>query len=106
VTLRRRIAGIAGLAVAVVVLAVAIGVYVAVRSQLRGEVDNALRDRARPVAALGRNGPGPGIGGRPISGRFGPPGPEDRGPGRFGGAQGYHQFLACLLYTTPSPRDS
>ena len=35
-TLRRRIAGTAGLAVAIVVLGVAIGVYVAVRSQLRG----------------------------------------------------------------------
>jgi two-component system sensor histidine kinase MprB len=94
VSLRRRIAGTAGLAVAVVVLAVAIGVYVAVRSQLRGEVDNALRDRARPVVEFARSGPGPGLGGRPISGGFGRPGPDDRGPGRFGGAQGYLQFVA------------
>ena len=93
-SLRRRIAGTAGLAVAVVVLAVAIGVYVAVRSQLRGEVDNALRDRARPVAEFARSGPGPGLGGRPISGGYGRPGPADRGPGRFGGAQGYLQFVA------------
>jgi hypothetical protein len=49
-TLRRRIAGTAGLAVAIVVLAVAIGVYLAIRAQLRGEVDSALRDRAQPVA--------------------------------------------------------
>ena len=91
-TLRRRIAGTAGLAVAIVVLAVAIGVYVAVRSQLRGEVDSALRDRARPVAqfALGGGGfGGPGYG-RP--GR--PPGPGPGDPDRFGGAQGYVQFLA------------
>jgi two-component system, OmpR family, sensor histidine kinase MprB len=98
VTLRRRIAGSAGLAVAVVVLAVAIGVYVAVRSQLRGEVDDALRDRARPVAEFALGGPGPGAtgGGRPISGgRFGaPPGPREGDPGRFGGAQGYVQFVA------------
>jgi len=92
--MRRRIAGTAGLAVAVVVLAVAIGVYVAVRTQLRGEVDNALRQRARPVAAFAQNGPGLALGGRPVSGRFGPPGPDDGDPGRFGGAQGYVQFLS------------
>jgi two-component system sensor histidine kinase MprB len=95
-SLRRRIAGTAGLAVALVVLVVAIGVYVAVRSQLRGEVDNALRDRARPVAAFAQRGPGGGaFGGRPISGgRFGrPPGPGEGDPGRFGGAQGYVQLL-------------
>src|SRR5206468_7116262 len=57
VTLRRRIAGTASLAVALVVLIVAIGVYVAVRSELRGEVDNALRDRARPVAEFAHGGP-------------------------------------------------
>ncbi|TML05216.1 MAG: HAMP domain-containing protein [Actinobacteria bacterium] len=88
-TLRRRIAGTASLAVALVVLIVAIGVYVAVRSQLRGEVDDALRDRARPVAELVQReaafGPG-----RPIG--FGPP--EMHGPGRFGGAQGYVQYLS------------
>jgi len=86
VTLRRRIAASAGLAVALVVLSVAIGVYVAVRSQLRGEVDDALRERARPVAELAQGGPAgrPDFVGRP---------PPDRGPGRFGGAQGYIQFL-------------
>ena len=93
-SLRRRIAGTAGLAVAVVVLAVAIGVYVAVRTQLRGEVDNALRDRARPVAAFARRGPAEGFGGRPMSGPFGQPRPDAGDPGRFGGAQGYVQFLA------------
>jgi two-component system sensor histidine kinase MprB len=87
-TLRRRIAGTAGLAVAIVVLAVAIGVYLAVRAQLRGEVDNALRDRAAPVAQFAG-------GGRPGYGRFGgPPPPDPHDADRFGGAQGYVQFLA------------
>ena len=85
-TLRRRIAGTAGLAVAIVVLAVAIGVYVAVRSQLRGEVDSALRERARPVAGLAAHAFGPGFGR--------PPGPGAGDPDRFGGAQGYVQLLA------------
>jgi two-component system sensor histidine kinase MprB len=87
-TLGRRIAGTAGLAVAIVVLAVAIGVYLAVRGQLRGEVDNALRDRAQPVARLA-------FGGRPGFGRLGGPPPLDpRDAARFGGAQGYVQFVA------------
>jgi two-component system, OmpR family, sensor histidine kinase MprB len=90
VTLRRRIAGTASLAVALVVLIVAIGVYVAVRSQLRGEVDNALRDRARPVAEFAQREPVFGGPGRPIG--YGPP--DIHGPGRFGGAQGYVQYLA------------
>jgi two-component system sensor histidine kinase MprB len=90
VTLRRRIAGIASLAVALVVLIVAIGVYVAVRSQLRGEVDNALRERAQPVAEFAQREAAFGGPGRPIG--FGGP-PDMRGPGRFGGAQGYVQYL-------------
>jgi two-component system sensor histidine kinase MprB len=90
VTLRRRIAGTASLAVALVVLIVAIGVYVAVRSQLRGEVDSALRDRAQPVAQLAQREQAFGGAGRPIG--YGPP--EMHGPGRFGGAQGYVQYLA------------
>jgi two-component system sensor histidine kinase MprB len=92
VTLRRRIAGTAGLAVAVAVLVLAAGVYVAVRSQLRGEIDDALRQRARPVAQLSAGGPGPGRRpGRPFRG----PGLGDGGPGRFGGAQGYVQFIGA-----------
>ena len=100
-TLRRRIAGTAGLAVAIVVLGVAIGVYVAVRSQLRGEVDTALRERARPLAesvAHGPNGRRPGRGGPGNLGvstlDFAPPRPGEGDPGRFGGAQGYVQFVA------------
>jgi two-component system, OmpR family, sensor histidine kinase MprB len=93
-SLRRRIAATAGLAVAVVVLAVAVGVYVAVRSQLRGEVDDALRQRARPVAQLAPRAPSaPGPGRRPGFGG-GPPPLREGDPGRFGGAQGYVQLLA------------
>jgi two-component system, OmpR family, sensor histidine kinase MprB len=89
-TLRRRIAGIASLAVALVVLVVAIGVYVAVRSELRGEVDSALRERAQPVAEFAQREAAFGGPGRPIG--YGPP--DMHGPGRFGGAQGYVQYLA------------
>ena len=49
-SLRTRIAGVAGLAVAVAVLLGAVLAYVAIRSELRGEVDNALRDRVAPLA--------------------------------------------------------
>jgi two-component system, OmpR family, sensor histidine kinase MprB len=101
VSLRTRIAAAAGLAVAVTVIVAAGFVYVAVRSQLRGEVDDALRDRAMPVSRrLDPNGPGrpprgdregrdagPGIGaGRPPF--FGP-----EPPPRFGGAEGFVQFV-------------
>jgi two-component system, OmpR family, sensor histidine kinase MprB len=89
-SLRRRIAATTGLAVALVVVAVAIGVYFAVRSQLRGEVDDALRQRGHPVAEL-TQGRGPGPGGRPGFGAGGPPRPD---PGRFGGAPGYVQTIA------------
>jgi two-component system sensor histidine kinase MprB len=84
-TLRRRIAGTAGLAVAIVVLAVALGIYVAVRAQLRGEVDDALRERAQPVAQFGYGRPGFVRGGAP------PLDPHDAA--RFGGAQGYVQVV-------------
>ena len=46
-TLRARIAAVASLSVALAVLAAAIGLYVAVRSDLRGEVDHGLRERAQ-----------------------------------------------------------
>ncbi len=47
-TLRVRIAAIAGLSVAVAVLAAALGLYVAVRSDLRGEIDSgSARGRER-----------------------------------------------------------
>jgi two-component system sensor histidine kinase MprB len=46
VTLRARIAAVAGLAVALAVLVAAVGLYIAVRSDLRGEVDKSLSQRA------------------------------------------------------------
>ncbi len=49
-TLRARIAAVAGLAVAVAVLLAAVVVYVAVRSDLRGQVDASLRQRAAAFA--------------------------------------------------------
>ncbi|MEA2209146.1 MAG: hypothetical protein QOF54_1623, partial [Solirubrobacteraceae bacterium] len=50
-SLRTRIAAAAGLAVALAVLAAAIGVYVAVRSDLRGQIDESLTQRARGFVA-------------------------------------------------------
>jgi two-component system, OmpR family, sensor histidine kinase MprB len=116
VSLRTRIAAVAGLAVAVAVVAATVSVYLAVRSNLRGEVERALEDRARPLLAEGPgpppgvgppDGPGEGMGERGDGGRFGRDGPPPRdvrrlggGPGgfgppprgeRFGGAAGYVQ---------------
>jgi two-component system sensor histidine kinase MprB len=60
-TLRTRIAAVASVSVALSVLAAAVGLYVAVRSDLRGEVDSALRARARAFAAATSPGtPGAG----------------------------------------------
>ena len=69
-SLRTRIAGVAGLAVAVAVLLGAALAYVAIKSELRGEVDSALRDRVAPLMAR--------VGGAPV--------PPDSS-GAFGGAQ-------------------
>ena len=55
-TLRNRMGAVAATAVAVTVIAVAITVYVAVRSELRGQVDNALAERAQ---GFGMEGGGP-----------------------------------------------
>ncbi len=102
-SLRLRIAGVAGVAVALAVLAAAIGLYVAVRSDLRGQVDESLQQRAREfVAAPPPDGDrdGGGRGGRaagpPPDG--GAPGgsslPRNVQPARFGGASGYVQFVS------------
>ena len=84
-SLRTRIAAVAGVAVAVTVLAAAVVVYVSVRSDLRNEVERSLVERARTVLERGGGGPGPG-GPR---GRFGRPSPGER----FGGAAGYVQLV-------------
>ncbi len=101
-SLRVRIAAVASISVALAVLAAAIGLYVAVRSDLRGEVDSQLRSRAHAFSAFGVP---------PHDFRFGkpPPGSPSVAPGRartgvlpgkvqpepFGAASGYGQFLAA-----------
>lgn len=118
-SLRTRIAAVAGVSVAVAVLAAAVGLYVAVRSDLRGEVDAGLRARAsafvQPApggdaagvedgaegpAPTGLFGSGPPAGG-PASGGAGGGGgghgegalPSSVQPAPFGGASGYVQFV-------------
>lgn len=102
-SLRSRIAAVASLSVALAVLAAAIGLYVAVRSDLRGEIDHALLARAQafprpPVSpGTGTNGyPGgsgspPGDGARAGDGRRFPGAVE---PAPFGAASGYVQFIS------------
>jgi two-component system sensor histidine kinase MprB len=94
VSLRTRIAAVAGLAVAVAVIVAAAVVYLGVRAELRGEVDNALHDRAEPLARFagagdGGGGPGPGPPG-PLRGRELRPDLRDV---PFGGASGYAQLV-------------
>lgn len=108
-TLRSRIAAVASLSVALAVVAAAIGLYVAVRSDLRGEIDGALRARARAFRAAplpdGYAGAAGASGSYPGGPRGGPP-PGDRDAGRpqgfpghvqpapFGAASGYVQFIS------------
>jgi len=98
-TLRHRIAAVAGLAVALAVVAAATIIYVAVRSDLRGELDRALHARAAELT----RGPAPSDGDE----RSGPErraGPGDFRPeqlrpdddaARYGGAGGYAQYVAA-----------
>jgi two-component system sensor histidine kinase MprB len=106
VTLRTRIAAVAGVSVAVAVLAAAIGLYVAVRSDLRGEIDSSLRARARVLVGPARRSapPAAGLGGGAPGARGGPPASGERGaaggfpgqvePAPFGAASGYVQFIS------------
>src|SRR5476649_2504911 len=90
-TLRTRIAAVASLSVALAVLAAAIGLYVAVRSDLRGEIDTALRARARgfqSLTATNQSGPGAGAPLRlraPGSGQGYAPGAQGKRPEGFPG---------------------
>jgi two-component system sensor histidine kinase MprB len=84
---------VAGLAVAGVVVAVAIAVYVADRSELRGQIDRSLADVARPYATT-RHQPPRG----PDNDDHRPPGesrerPTSAPPAPFGGASGYVQLI-------------
>jgi two-component system sensor histidine kinase MprB len=114
-TLRTRIAAVASVSVALAVLAAAIGLYVAVRSDLGGEIDSALRARADGLAhvasgATGAPAANPSAGGSPQGvyphaglppgagsysggeggGRF----PGQIEPAPFGAASGYVQFIS------------
>jgi two-component system sensor histidine kinase MprB len=117
VTLRVRIAAAASVAVALAVLAAAVSVYVAVRSDLRGQIDESLRQRAQVFAPQAFAAPPPlgslaAPGGSPAGaasgearppressdgGRFGTYGsrPRDVAPARFGGASGFVQFISA-----------
>jgi two-component system, OmpR family, sensor histidine kinase MprB len=87
VTLRARIAAAAGLAVALAVIGVAAAVYLGVRGQLRGEVDESLRERTEAVVEFrGPDAP-------PIGGPEGPPGLPRPRPAPFGGPEGYVQLV-------------
>ena len=125
-SLRSRIAVAAGVAVAAVVVLTAVFTYVAVRSQLRGEVDDSLRQRtervgqlrlapppeagagvAVPPPTLDRVDPreidrlGPGVAGR--LDRF------DRiivGEGPFGGAGGFAQLVTADGQAIRPPGDA
>lgn len=90
--LRTRIAAVASLSVALAVLAAAVGLYLAVRSDLQGEIDQGLRQRAQAfLAPSGTGPPGEGLpGGGPPQGGF----PRRVQPVPFGAASGYVQFIS------------
>jgi two-component system sensor histidine kinase MprB len=99
VTLRVRIAAVASLAVALAVVVVAVSLYLAVRSDLRGQIDESLSQRAQIFASTVARPPAaraPGFDtGRPpqgarVLGGF----PAAIQPARFGGATGYVQFIS------------
>ncbi len=54
-TIRRRLAVAASVAVAIAIAIASLAAYLAVRSQLRGEVDSALRERAEGIQLLARS---------------------------------------------------
>jgi two-component system sensor histidine kinase MprB len=94
VSLRTRIAAAAAIAVALVVVIAAVAIYLGVRAELRGEVDNSLRDRADALTLRGGDrgrGPGEPDGARgqgPRGGAFPILPPEP-----FGGPEGFAQFV-------------
>jgi two-component system, OmpR family, sensor histidine kinase MprB len=110
-TLRARIAAVAGLAVALAVLVAAIGLYVAVRSDLRSEVDKSLSQRAAafmprdsansgsgpesPESPSQQSGLPPPNGGGPLPGDHAGGGfPSSVAPAPLGGPSGYVQFVS------------
>ncbi len=120
-TLRTRIAAVAGLAVAIAVVLAAMVVYVAVRSDLRGQVDSSLRQRAAGLVAPPPPGAPAAPGtprasddgsaggraqGRPTSGPAQIPPPNDSGGNSAGaadaGPRGFPTFVAPARFGGPS----
>jgi two-component system sensor histidine kinase MprB len=102
VSLRTRMAAVAGVAVALTVVVLAVAQYEAARSTLRGQIDSALRDRA---ALLDRPPFGGGQGGSPGDGDA----DHDRvPPNPFGDAAGTVQYVSpqgvVLSSTTSSSK--
>ena len=103
-SLRTRIAAVGSVSVALAVLVAAASLYLAVRSDLRGEIDTSLKARARSLQAAVDGGGGPGPGGL-APGDFGPGRGDAHGgpggfPGRlqpapFGAASGYVQLVSA-----------
>jgi two-component system sensor histidine kinase MprB len=83
-TLRTRLAAVAGIAVALTVIGLAAADYEATSSSLRSQVDSALNERVQPLLNDHDGGPG----GRPDSG------PNGGYGGPFGGATGVSQSVA------------
>jgi two-component system sensor histidine kinase MprB len=100
VSLRLRIAAVGAAAVALAVLAAAVAIYLAVRSDLRGQIDQSLKQRAQEFVAPQPAGGDFPEGGVPpllrVRSRDGKdPLPRFVQPGRFGGAAGYIQFVSA-----------
>ena len=107
-SLRTRIAAAAGLAVALAVIVAAVAVYLGVRGELRGEVDESLRDSTESVldrgGALGQGedgGPGPPQNGGPPFGL-----PREGRPQPFGGQEAFLQLVlpSGRVVGRPKPR--
>jgi two-component system sensor histidine kinase MprB len=122
VSLRVRIAAAGGVAVALAVLVAAVAIYLAVRSDLRGQIDQSLTERAREFVSVpllrgqAPTGTSNAAAAKALAGQpprvvvFGDGDPGDRRmrkagaqgplpnfvqPGRFGGAAGYVQFVSA-----------
>lgn len=102
-TLRHRIAAVAGLAVAIAVVAAAGIIYVAVRSELRGEIDRALRARAGQLTAAPAPRPDTDDHAERPAYRSDDLKPHGDEGARFGGAGGYAQFVEPNGEVVPQP---
>ncbi len=120
-SLRLRIALAAGGAVALALIAGTVIAYFAIRSELRGQVDGALRDRvANLIRFAGGPGGGPDQGGAPpqppprtgsdsdhgLGLDIGPRFPARAPRAAFGGAAGYVQFVTADGKTVRPPDET